>query len=256
MKSNAPVVLLLGSGPNAVQAQSWDRSPFDHIVAINNAYRLRTDWDFAIYPEDFPLRSRPTPQLGQVLIEAPDYVPAQNQLGGFVYAGGTMAFTAAYWALHALRPSVIAFLGCDMIYPTRGKTHFYGTGTADPLRKDVTLQSLEAKSARLALLAATRGCACVNLSQDPSRLVFPRADKATLAATQPLRADQASLQAALMQEATLGYLVPSGRYWEVEDQFDASALRGVDALWMAAYQAADLQPRPKNVDRPAGACVA
>ena len=57
----------------------------------------------------------------------------------------------------------MAFFGCDMVYAATGKTHFYGTGTADPLRPDVTLQSLEGKAARLQLLAAEQGCACVNL---------------------------------------------------------------------------------------------
>jgi len=32
------------------------------------------------------------------------YVPAQNWVnGGFVYGGGTMAFTAGYWALDTLK---------------------------------------------------------------------------------------------------------------------------------------------------------
>ena len=77
--------------------------------------------------------------------------------GGIVYAGATMAFTAGYWALSALQPRVLAYLGCDMIYP-QGQTHFYGTGAADPLRPDPTLQNLRAKSARLELLAARAGC--------------------------------------------------------------------------------------------------
>jgi len=71
-----------------------------------------------------------------------------------------MAFTAGYWALHALRPEVMGFIGCDMVYPKTGATHFYGTGTADPLRDDVTLQDLGAKSARLMVMAAAQGCAC------------------------------------------------------------------------------------------------
>ena len=80
-------------------------------------------------------------------------MPIQNDLGGFVYAGGTMAFTAGYWALGALRPDVMAFFGCDMVYPTEG-SHFYGNGNADPLRDDITLRNLEAKSARLSIIAA------------------------------------------------------------------------------------------------------
>ncbi len=60
---------------------------------------------------------------------------------------GTMAFTAGYWALGALKPDIIAYLGCDMIYPLEkgSPSHFYGNGQADPLRSDITLQSLGSK---------------------------------------------------------------------------------------------------------------
>ncbi len=83
-----PIVLILGSGPAAVAVRGWDRSVFDQVVAINNAWRLRPDWDVSIHPEDFPLEHRPPGLLaGQRRIEARDYVPVQNAFGGFVYAG-------------------------------------------------------------------------------------------------------------------------------------------------------------------------
>ncbi len=211
------VVLVLGSGPNVVAAREWDRGPFDRIVAINNAWRVRNDWDDLVHPEDFP-EDRWPEQLaeGQRIVRASDYVPLQNIFGGFVYAGGTMAFTASYWALAALKPRVIAVMGCDMVYDNSAKTHFYGKGTADPLRKDVTLRSLEAKSARLMALAAREGCAMVNLSDRPSRLVFPRATPENLASVQPAPWDATLLQAALQREEQMAYYVPSGRYWEEE----------------------------------------
>jgi hypothetical protein len=233
-----PIVLILGSGPAAVAARGWDRSAFSHIVAINNAWRLRADWDVSIHPEDFPVEHRPALLApGQRRVEAADYVPVQNRYGGFVYAGGTMAFTAGYWALGALRPRVMAFFGCDMVYAAHGKTHFYGTGTADPLRADITLQSLEAKAAQLQLLAAAQGCACVNLSWQDSRLVFPRATMADLATVAPAAPDAARMAAAQAREAELGYMVPSGRYWEEAGRFDAGALRDLDALWLGAQRA-------------------
>lgn len=229
------VVLILGSGPNVVTCQDWPRHWFDRIVAINNAWRVRDDWDDLIYPEDFPLDRRPrTVTGGRRLIDAAQFVPAQNAYGGFVYGGGTMAFTAGYWALHALRPRVLAFLGCDMVYPSKGPTHYYGTGSADPLRADVTLQDLGAKSARLAVLAAAQGCACVNLSEDESQLLFPRAKPEDLPAIR-----QPTLSPALPplnEEKRLGYFVASGRYWEADDAFDPKALRRVDALWRGAYR--------------------
>ena len=52
-------VLIIGSGPNALEARSWPRGVFDVIVAINNAWRVREDWNYLIYPEDFPADRRP-----------------------------------------------------------------------------------------------------------------------------------------------------------------------------------------------------
>jgi hypothetical protein len=228
------VVLVLGSAPMAAAAADWSRAGLDHLVAINNAWRVRPDWDFAIFPWDFPEDRQPVAGPGQRLVTEADFVPAQNGFGGFVYAGGTMAYTASYWALAALRPRVIAVYGCDMHYPPAGPTHFYGTGAADPLRADVTLRSLEAKAARLMVLAAMQGCAMVNLSAGPTRLVFPRGTVAGLATVQPLRWNRDRAAEALAGEAALGYIVPSGRYWEEAERFDPVALDRLDALWLQA----------------------
>ncbi|MGL4322334.1 MAG: hypothetical protein ACRCS3_15855, partial [Paracoccaceae bacterium] len=200
-------VLILGSGPNATIAQSWPRASFDHILAINNAWQVRADWDALIHPHDFPPHRWPVPVGAQQIITEDAFVPAQNAYGGFVYAGGTMAFTAAYWALHAHRPRVIAVMGCDMHYPAGRTTHFYGMGTADPLRADVTLQSLEAKAARLMVLAAMQGCAVVNLSMvGPTRLVFPRVGIGALGRVCVQGYDRIAVAEALACEAELGYL--------------------------------------------------
>lgn len=235
--------LILGSGPNVVRARAWPRDHIDHILAINNAFAVRPDWDSLIHPEDFPEIRRPTAlRAGQIIVTAKDYVPVQNHYGGFVYAGGTMAFTAGYWALHAHRPRVMAFMGCDLTYGG-AQTHFYGKGSADPLRADVTLQSLEAKSARLMIIAAAQGCAVVNLSQEPSRLVFPRATLDSLTAAQPVPFDADIADRAGKMEDALGYFVPSGRYWLEEDQFDPAKLRQLDALWLEAALAPTLRVR-------------
>ena len=227
-------ILILGSGPSVTQARLWPRAGFDHILAINNAWQVRPDWDALIHPWDFPQDRRPLPGPKQALITQDDFVPAQNALGGFVYAGGTMAFTAGYFALHAHRPRVIAMLGCDMHYPARGLTHFYGAGTADPLRNDISLRSLEAKSARLMVMAARQGCAMVNLSDGPSRLIFPRARRTSMAHATPQMYCPDLADKALATEAALGYFVPSGRYWEHTDRFDPAELAKLDALWYAA----------------------
>ena len=225
-------VLMLGSAPMVAEAASWPRAPFDRVVAINNAWRVRPDWDAAVYPWDFPGDRRPVAEPGQALVTEAEFVPAQNGFGGFVYAGATMAFTAGYWAPHALRPSVIAVFGCDMHYAAAGKTHFYGTGAPDPLRKDITLRSLEAKSARLMVLAAMQGCAMVNLSVGPSRLVFPRVARASAARARPRPFCPDTAAAALAAEAELGYVVPSGRYWDEAARFDPREIDRVDALWL------------------------
>ncbi|MCR9151715.1 MAG: hypothetical protein NXH83_16220 [Rhodobacteraceae bacterium] len=228
-------ILMLGSGPGVTEVADWPRAPFDRIVAINNAWRVRPDWDDLIHPWDFPEdRMPPAPVPGQRIVTEADFVPAQNRWGGFVYAGATMAYTAGYWALDALAPRVLAYFGCDMHYPTTGQTHFYGAGTADPLRPDITLQSLEAKAARLMILAAEAGHAVVNLSDGPSRLVFPRARAADLDSIRPAAFDRGAADEARAAEAGLGYHVPSGRYWEELDRFDPAELSRIDALWLAA----------------------
>lgn len=217
------IVLIIGSAPDAIRAVGWDKAHFNHVVAINNAWQIRDDWDYLIHPEDFPKEKQPnTHQSHQKIITAHDYVPIQNQYGGFVYAGGTMAFTAAYWALGQLKPSAIVFIGCDMVYPApqnaenQTVSHFYGAGTADPLRQDDTLQSLEAKSTRFLYYAREQGCAVFNLSLlETSRLVFPRL---AFAHETPLLAqiqdntrhhkpvfNKATVDAALALEKSLGY---------------------------------------------------
>lgn len=242
MTSRDPsIVLVLGSGPDAVQCQDWPRAPFTEIVAINNAWRVRADWTHLLYPDDFPSERHPQRvDPGQSIVTSKDYVPAQNTFGGVVYAGGTMAFTAGYWALAALRPRILAYWGCDMVYPANGPTHFYGTGQADPLRKDVTLRSLESKSARLWLQAARVGCRVVNLSAGPSRLLFPTATQndLTALANHPIALDPLILAEAEAEEARLNYVVDSGRYWERYREFDPARIDAVDALWMRSFRRA------------------
>lgn len=224
-------VLILGSGPNVVQAADWPRGPFDVVVAINNAWRVRDDWDYLIHPSDFPQDRQPRSLSdSQKIITYEEYVPANNAYGGILYAGGTMAFTAGYWVLAALRPRAMAFLGCDMTYSGR-TTHFYGKGTADPLRADVSLRSLEAKSARLQAIAAAQGCATLNLSCDDSRLVFPRATPEDLSPRPTIDATAAAKARALEDQAA--YVVPSGKYWKEEDRFDVEVIDAIDAAWLA-----------------------
>ncbi|MDA9190048.1 hypothetical protein N9P07_01295 [Alphaproteobacteria bacterium] len=233
---NIDRVLLLGSAPNSVIARQWDAHNFDRIVAINNAWQVRDDWDDLIYPHDMLTERLPTfVSKEQNLIDESDFVPAQNEYGGFIYAGGTMAFTAAYWILKHYKPKQIAFMGCDMLYPKQGPTHFYGTGEPDPLREDISLTSLEACSARFYTLALQQGCESVNLSELPSRLIFPRAtQKRSLLSSQMYTLNQEKITSALALEAELGYFVLSGRYWKVSSLIDKKQMKKLDEMWLSA----------------------
>lgn len=243
-------VLIIGSAPNAVLAKTIPRKLFTHIVVINNAWRIRDDWDYLIYPDDFPAERRPAALRGnQRLVTSSEYVPIQNDYGGFVYAGGTMAFTSAYWALGHLQPDLIAFIGCDMMYPSDTATHFYGTGEADPLRSDVSLQSLEAKSNRFHYHAARQGCLCLNLTDlSQSRLTYPKIAIENVASIQHhqhaklLDATRQSLNAkkvvdVLTEEKSLGYYFKSGKYWEHLAEISAKSVLNVDQLWLSIFHA-------------------
>ncbi|WP_223423418.1 hypothetical protein [Tateyamaria pelophila] len=238
MNTTKPV-LVLGSAPNVMASRYLPKSFFSSIVAINNAWQVRDDWDYHIAPDDFAQDRMPQGlSAGQALIRSDAYVPANNAYGGIIYAGATMAFTAGYWVLSALRPSAIIFWGCDMMYPAQGKGHFYGAGTADPLRDDVTLRNLEAKSARLMQHAAMQGCACLRAPEGDSRLVFPTVDVRKLSSMTILPAlpDPKAFQRALQQEAELGYFVRSGRYWDSDIEYSGEALDTVDQMWIEASQ--------------------
>ena len=240
----ASIAVILGSGPSAPRLLDGPRPEAMTIVAINNAWRAGPDWDHLVHAGDFPASRLPERlRPGQRVHSYQSYVPVQNRYGGFVYAGGTMAFTAGYWALHVLKPDILAFFACDMTY-SGTSTHFYGKGSPDPLRDDVTLQSLEAKSARLMALADRQGCACLNLSGEPvSRLVFPRARLADLGKPLPApRISARKVNAALEAEDRLGYMVEDGEYWHHLDDFDADALSRIDDLWLAACGATRPEP--------------
>ena len=239
---------MLGSAPDAVRVKDWNLEVFSSTVAINNAWQLTDDWNYLVFPEDLPEDRLPPDEslLNKQLITAREFVPEQNHFGGFIYAGGTMAFTAGYWALGALKPDVIAYLGCDMIYsmPPGDQSHFYGEGQADPLRKDITLQSLEAKSVRFMAIAQMNNCSVVNLSDlAESRLLFPRVpieqfslkqNLADFSATFPVDLNANLVDKALSVENALGYMVSSGRYWEHTKDFDAEKLSAIDSLWLDA----------------------
>jgi hypothetical protein len=226
------LILIIGSAPDALEAQNLKRELFGSIVAINNAWNIRNDWDYCIFPDDFPENRRPTKNKNKRLINSNQYVPIQNKYGGFVYSGGTMSFTAGYWALGYFKPNAIAYIGCDMIYDKK-VTHFYGRGKADPLRKDPTLKNLKAKSARLEAIATSQGCSIFNLSKEPSsNLVFRRSSLENITKeSSPRGINTKLLKKALQWEEKLGYFVKNGKYWKHLAEFDQEKIDFLDELW-------------------------
>ena len=225
-------VLIIGSAPDALEAQSFNRELFQQVVAINNAWNVRSDWDYCIFPDDFPENRRPNENNEQRLIGSEQYVPLQNKYGGFVYSGGTMAFTAGYWVLGHFNPKAIAYIGCDMVYDGK-ETHFYGRGTPDPLREDPTLKNLKAKSARLEAIAASQNCSVFNLSKRPkSNLVFRRnSPENILEEPTPRRVNTELLKVVLEKEKSLGYFIKNGKYWKHLAEFDQKKIDLLDNLW-------------------------
>lgn len=173
--------LIVGSGPTAIDLKDADL-PSIAKIAVNNAWLLRTDFDYVVYPFDFPTDRRPPKTYAGLQISNAQYMEAINSAGGMIFCGATMAFATGYWAVHTLRSKAVGFFASDMVY-NGTRTHFYGEGTADPLRADVTLRNLEAKSARLFLGALTQGTLLLNCSEEPeTRLVFPRLSLSGLSA--------------------------------------------------------------------------
>ena len=81
--------------------------------------------------------------------------------------------------------------------------------------------------------AAKQGCALVNLSQDISRLTFPKISIDLLA--QPPKLIDWNILAekeALQLEKKLNYFVASGKYWEQVHLFDKVNLQKIDQLWL------------------------
>ena len=239
-------VIILGSAPDAPDAKRFNLKNVTALVTLNNAWKIRDDWTHSIYPEDFPENRRPKPTATQKCIDHTQYVPANNAYGGIIYAGATMTFTAAYWALSALKPNLLLFHACDMIYNQNTQTHFYGRGSPDPLRNDPTLQSLEGKSNRLTILAARNECLTANLSRlSTSRLTMSRFDPSGLTsstqdrifkALQELKEkiDNTHVADALRLEKDVNIFWESGDYWNANFELNKKELFEIDKLWEKA----------------------
>lgn len=167
-------VAVLGSGPSAKEL-SGKAGDETIVLAVNNAWRAFPGYSYLVYSDNLPAEGKPAPlELSRRGISSPQYWPAMAAHGGLLYCGATMGFAAGYWALTAFPYAQISFFAADMVYEG-SQTHFYGQGAPDPLRRDLTLQDLQAKSLRLFYLGLERGCLFLNASASASsRLGFPR----------------------------------------------------------------------------------
>ncbi|GAG50742.1 unnamed protein product, partial [marine sediment metagenome] len=76
-------VLILGSAPMAKEAAHWSKPKTASIVAINNAWQVRPDWDYLIHSGDFaPERLPENISPHQQMHSYQDYVSRQNRFGG------------------------------------------------------------------------------------------------------------------------------------------------------------------------------
>lgn len=134
-------VIVIGSGPSAKNIIDYDIGEWK-LATINNAWKIRNDWDYGIYADDMP-NDRPPYSEGKIVVtgfngpQNPDETLSTDQKRGYHRAlkelgtlGITMFFAATYWVIWYLKPDTVGFIGCDMDYtPTEdGSTHFYGVG--------------------------------------------------------------------------------------------------------------------------------
>lgn len=229
--------LIIGSGPSALDLSQRDLGR-TRTAAINNAWRVRGDIDYLLFPSDFPEERRAPSSYKARRITVPDYMAGMNAGGGLIFCGATMVFAAGYWAVHSIRTKVVGFYAADMIYPSQG-SHFYGEGTADPLREDISLRSLEAKGVRLFSFGISRGVVLVNCSpQAESRLVFPRVELAKLSELQTHPKRWSELKKAAKDVFRLEAEAPFDRmreeYWTLADTQEKLDFIGrVDQQWLS-----------------------
>mgnify|MGYP000052100267 CR=1 FL=1 len=92
MTGKQKVVLILGSGPNVTISQNWPSEWFDHIVVMNNAWRVRPDWNALVYPEDFPAERMPdSVSADQRLTGASAAAPGNQDFARLVLLGAPLA---------------------------------------------------------------------------------------------------------------------------------------------------------------------
>jgi hypothetical protein len=175
--------LLIGSGPGI---DAW--WPAHRRYFLDNSYRIHPinnavsvvgadttvwykSWDYTGFiPDEIP----PTfPDPSEQWLMRPLWHPPPPGLSGYVPC--VMFHAALYHMLNeAIRDAVsasVVVIGCDLIYDGK-QTHFYGTGTPDPLRFGGAW--LDTELARLTAVYPSAYSTLRNASTTESRLPFDR----------------------------------------------------------------------------------
>jgi len=159
-------VIIVGSGVNCREINSWNTEGY-LIVVVNNAWKAVNRWNYLCYPGDFTDLPK-----GRGILVTGRHINTLVAKSGILRKSyhGTMFFTASYWALVALNPSEIGYIGMDMQYD-KPNNAFYGDAKPDPLRfKD----ELNTWFDELQEDADLRNVQLINYSKKVSRLPFQR----------------------------------------------------------------------------------
>lgn len=183
---NNAKVLLVGSGLTSPLAATWNLDGWT-VVGLHHGWQaLPPDrWDVFLHCDDAPDDMKPEKtRPEQVIINTlHEYFYAKQYKEIFTrhfrrQSGvmRTMFFTAIWWAIHHLNPSIIGVIGCDMHYPDEGDNCFYGDGTQDPLGQphDKLMQWMGFASG----YCYSKGIEFVNFSpkDSPTKLILPHKD--------------------------------------------------------------------------------
>lgn len=213
------------------------------IIALNNAHKACSRIDFSLYPEDFPTANR-HPDCIRIGRTHSHYIDFINRHGGLSLCGATIAFNAGYWILETHPFAQVGFYGCDMVYgEDSDQQHFYGKGVADPLRRNISLNNLQAKSSRLFYIGLTKNIYFFNCS--PSKktsLSFPK-KSATDSFTKPIKQSEieyfTELRSKLEPYAKKAFSLEKSGYisnWKYPSYYknDANAwsqMQAIDEAW-------------------------
>lgn len=163
--------LIVGSAPDASVITDAHVPKSIALIAVNNAWRLRSDFLIHISPNDFPDANKPPPDYKLHRVQNGGYIAGLRRAGGVLFCGATMSFCSGYYALSARPERIIGFLGCNMVYEGTN-THFYGKGEPDPIKVQAatyaSIKDLKAKAARLFLYGLLQDTLILNLLPHPN----------------------------------------------------------------------------------------